>query len=282
MAITVTSDLNGLLPIIYKEARMTAIETPIMRNLVTKYDIKNKPGQRVDIPKWGTVTAEALTQGVDMTNMQTLGTSSLPFTVGEAGAQTGVTDDDIEDANDDVIKKHGRILGEAIATKDDVDALTLFSSLSGGLGAAGATITLGYFTATLTQLRAAYAKGEYYCVLHPYVYHDLAESIILNSSYGQLLEAGSDIAKKFRAKEFMGVGIYEDANITVDASDDSYGAMFTKECFCRVDKRPLRIEKERDASLRGWELNATTRYIYGEVEDTFGKYLLFDTQAPTS
>ena len=282
MGITKTSDLDGLVPLIYKEARMTATEVPVMQNIVTKYDIRGQAGYQLIIPKWGTVVAEDLSEGVDLTNAQTLGTTKLTFTVGKAGAQTIVTDEDVEDANEDVMKKHGRILGEAIATKDDTDALSLFSALSGGYGSAGTTFTLGHFTAALTGLRANKAKGQFYCVLHPYVYHVLANAVLANSNYGTLLPAGSEIGTKFRASEFLGVEIYEDANITIDAGVDSYGAMFTKECFGRIEKRPLRIEKERDASLGAWELNATTRYVYGEVEDSFGKYLLFDSAAPTA
>ena len=41
-------------------------------------------------------------------------------------------------------------------------------------------------------------------------------------------------------------------------------------------KRDFQIERQRDASLRGWELNATAIYGVGELEDTYGIEMLFD------
>lgn len=284
MAITTTADIDELIPMIYETARKTMIETPVMRNNVKSFDISKKAGNTITLPKWGTVVAESLTQGVDLDNPQSLGTTGITLTVSEAGAQTVVTDDEIEDASEDVIRRHGEILGDAMATKDDKDGLALFSGLSDGIGAADKALSLAMFTAAQTRLRGRQVTKDLRLVCHPYQYHDFAMAIIANSAYGTLRPAGDEIGKRFRASEFLGVNIFEDANIalTGDAgAEAAVAAMFAEDTFGRVTKRGLRIEKERDASLRAWELNATTRYSYGEVEDTHGVKITTKSVAPT-
>ena len=42
-------------------------------------------------------------------------------------------------------------------------------------------------------------------------------------------------------------------------------------------KRDFTIETERDASNRAWELNATAIYGVGELDDTYGVEMYFDS-----
>jgi hypothetical protein len=41
-------------------------------------------------------------------------------------------------------------------------------------------------------------------------------------------------------------------------------------------KWDIKIEPQRDASIRGWELNATAAYGVGELQDSKGVELYFD------
>ncbi len=43
-----------------------------------------------------------------------------------------------------------------------------------------------------------------------------------------------------------------------------------------------RVELERDASLRAWELNFVGRWARGEYSDSWGAEMLFDSATPTS
>ena len=44
----------------------------------------------------------------------------------------------------------------------------------------------------------------------------------------------------------------------------------------RSMKRDFVIEPQRDASNRGWELNATAVYGVGELDDAYGVGMTFD------
>ena len=45
-------------------------------------------------------------------------------------------------------------------------------------------------------------------------------------------------------------------------------------------KRDFNIEMQRDASMRGWELNATAAYGVGELDDSYGVKLVGDSTIP--
>ena len=50
----------------------------------------------------------------------------------------------------------------------------------------------------------------------------------------------------------------------------------TREALMMAMKRDFNLEDERDASNRGFELNATAIYGVAELDDAFGVELLFD------
>ena len=73
-----------------------------------------------------------------------------------------------------------------------------------------------------------------------------------------------------------GIDVYESSLISIDGSDDAKAGVFSREALALAMKRDFQIERQRDASLRGWELNATAIYGVGELEDTYGIEMLFD------
>ena len=74
-----------------------------------------------------------------------------------------------------------------------------------------------------------------------------------------------------------GINVYESANVPVDGSGDSVGAVFAPEALAIAMKRDFNIETQRDASLRAWELNATAIYGVGELDDSYGVKMTFDS-----
>ena len=91
MAASTTSTLDDLFVNIVAQARFTAEEQSLLRNLVTVYNIDAQPGVTVQVPKYPAVSAADLTEGTDMSST-TVSTSSVSITVGEVGAQVFLTD----------------------------------------------------------------------------------------------------------------------------------------------------------------------------------------------
>ena len=277
---TLTTDLDGLLPIIYKQARETSLFAPIMRNIVPAFNATGKSGNTVDIPKWGTVTAAAGAEGVDYVINQKLGTTKQTYVVGKARIGTKITDEDIEDASEDVMKRHGRELGRGLAQYDDETALAMFSGLTtNALGVMNATLDLTSFLKAITKLKVSKVPdvNGLVAVLHPVQTSDMYTAMLTNTNFGALTPVvDNEIAKRFGAKNLMGVTVYEDGNITVDVNGDGVGAMFHPEAFTRIQKRALRIEKKRLEESESFAIYGSERYVYGEVEDSFACKMLFN------
>ena len=91
-----------------------------------------------------------------------------------------------------------------------------------------------------------------------------------------------DVLRNFYVGSVSGVDIFTSSNIAVDATPDAYCAMFARPAIAIDWRRAPRIEPERDASRRGWELNLSALYAHGVWRPKFGIQGLFDATAPTS
>ena len=68
-----------------------------------------------------------------------------------------------------------------------------------------------------------------------------------------------------------GVNFFWDANIAVISGYASgYGAIFSKDAMCIVESLAPTVERERDASLRAWEIVHVTDYGVFELDDQYG------------
>lgn len=275
MAASTTATLDDLFSNIIKEAIFTAQEQSLVRNLVTVYDISGESGKTVQVPVYPEIAASALTEGTDLSST-TVSTTSKTISVGEVGVQAVLTDLAARSAQGDTAGDMGRLLGEAVAKKMDTDLIGLFSGFSGGLGAAGTEITVADIFKAAARLRAANATGQMAAVIHPYQAYQLKSNLtnaFANPNGGDLQ---NEAMRNGYVGSIAGVDVYESANISVDGSDDSVGAVFVPNALGLAIKWDVNIEPQRDASLRGWELNATACYGVGELVDAYGQKLTFD------
>jgi len=77
-----------------------------------------------------------------------------------------------------------------------------------------------------------------------------------------------------------GVEVYTSANITAGTS--VYCGMFHRQALALDLRRAPRLEVERDASRRGYELNFTSVYAHGVWRPAWGVAGLFDASTPTT
>jgi len=275
MAASTTTTLDDLFSNIIKEAIFVSQETSLVRNLVTSFDISGESGKTVQVPVYAAAAAAALTEGTDMSSTA-ISTSSKTITVSEAGVQALLTDMASKSAMGDVAGDLGRILGEAVAKKMDTDLIGLFSGFSAGQGTAAQEITVADIFKAAAVLRANNATGVPSVVIHPYQAYQLKSN--LTNAFAN--PNGGDMQNEAMRSGYVGtiagVNVYESSNIVVDGSGDAIGAIFTPAALGLAVKWDINIEPQRDASLRGWELNATASYGVGELVDLFGQSLTFD------
>jgi len=274
MAASTTSTLDDLFVSIVAAARFTAEEQSLLRNLVTVYNIDAQPGVTVQVPKYPAITAADLTEGTDMTSTA-VSTSSVSITVAEIGAQVFLTDMAAMGAGNPA-DELGTVLGNAIATKMDKDVIGLFDGFSTSLGSTTTELTAAYLFQAAATLRANKAPGRLVGIFHPYQVYALKAN--LTNTFAN--PNGGDIQNEAMRSGYVGtlagIDIYESANLTVDGSCDSKGAVFAPEAIAIAMKRDFNMEPERDASNRGFELNATAIYGVGELDDSYGVEMYFD------
>jgi len=63
-------------------------------------------------------------------------------------------------------------------------------------------------------------------------------------------------------------------------NDDAVGGIFTPKAIVLDTRRPPRLEAERDASARAWELNMTAGYAYGIQKQDYGVGYTSDASEP--
>jgi len=274
MAASTTSTLSDLFTNIVAQARFTAEEQSLLRNLVTVYNIDAQPGVTIQVPKYPAVTAADLTEGTDMSST-TVSTSSVSITVAEVGAQVFLTDMAAMGAGNPA-DELGTVLGNSIATKMDKDVIGLFDGFSTSLGATTTELTAAYLFQAAATLRANKAPGRLVGVFHPYQVYALKANLtntFANPNGGDLQ---NEAMRTGYVGTIAGIDIFESANVTVDGSGDAKGCVFAPEAMAVAMKRDFNLEPERDASNRGFELNATAIYGVGELDDAYGVEMYFD------
>ena len=175
MAATTTTTLDDLFVNIVAQARFTAEEQSLMRNLVTMYNIDGMAGKTIQVPKYPAISAVGLTEGSDMSSTA-VSTSSVSITVGEVGAQVLLTDMAAMGAGDPA-SELGTVLGNAIATKMDQDLIALFDGFSGSLGGTTVELTAAYLFQAAATLRANKVTGRIVGVFHPYQTYALKSNL---------------------------------------------------------------------------------------------------------
>jgi len=274
MAATTSTTLDDLFANIIAQARFTAEEESLMMGLVTQYNIGDEAGKTIQVPKYPAITAADLTEGTDMSS-STVSTSSVSITVGEVGAQVVLTDLAAMGAGNPA-EELGTVLGNAIATKMDVDLIALFDGFSTSLGAAAQEITVADLFKAAATLRNNKAQGEIFAVVNPFQAYQLKANLTNTFANPNGGDAQNTAMVNAYVGTIAGIDVYESANVAVDGNDDAKGAVFSREALAIAMKRDFQIEAQRDASLRAFELNATAIYGVGELDDTYGVEMLFD------
>jgi N4-gp56 family major capsid protein len=275
MAATTSTTLDDLFVNIIAQARFTAEEQSLMMGLVTRYDIGADAGKTIQVPKYPAIAAADLTEGTDMSST-TVSTSSITISVQEVGAQVVLTDVATMGSGNPA-EELGTVLGNSIATKMDKDLIALFDGFSSALGAAGQEITVADLFKAAATLRSNKVTGRMSAVVHPFQAYQLKANLTNTFANPNAGIAQNTAMVNAFVGTIAGIDIYESANLTIDGDGDAKGAVFAPEALAIAMKRDFQIEPQRDASLRAFELNATAVYGVGELDDTYGVEMLFDS-----
>jgi len=267
---------------IVQEAIFTAQERSIMLPLVSVYDISATGGKTIQVPVYPTVSAAALTEGTDITDDANVNPTAKTITATEYGVLAVVTDLMKQSAGRNVAADIGRMLGEAIAKKQDETIAALFSGFSTDATPSSGVnneLTAEIVFRAAAILREQNAPGPYYMVVTPRAAFNLKKQ--LANAGATTIPSLSDVGNAALASGLVGsiagVTIFESTAITTDVGSGIVGACFSPQALGVAVKKGLTIEVQRDASLRADEIVATATWGVGELVDAYGVALTLDS-----
>ena len=265
-----SSTLSELYTEIVAEALFVASEQSIMRPLVKNYAITGG-GKSVEVPIYSAVSAAAVNEATDLSNTA-INPSSVTITASEVGIMTTLTDLARNSAPRNVAADIGKLFGEAIAKKQDKDLTALFDGFSTAVGGDSTALTAAIVFQAIANVRnAGVSMDGVSTVIHPMVAYDLKAN--LTNTFANA--SSNDIANEALRNGFVGrlggVPIYETTNIDHTGTGGDYKqGVFHRDALAMAMMQDLKIETQRDASLRADEIVATAVYGVGELNDAYG------------
>lgn len=302
-----TTEIDDAVRKFLAESRFTLQERPgVVKSSIRNEVLSENEGPSVNIPKFGTVTTFALIEGVDMAQAQQITDTNMVITPAEFGAQVVLTDMMLMESKDEFFAVAGRILGESFGRQQEQTLCDDFDSFAGvGGGGDGVSYTYGHFLAYQASLMGNYpadstagrggeaAPEPLTNVMAPAQLHSLRKSLAGHTAGAVVTGTGGTAntpsSPKTGALAFAseltldGVTVKSSINFQKDTNDDIKGGFFSKESTILVTLGPgADAERERDASLRAWEVNFVGRWARGEYNDTWGRECEFDAAIPAS
>ena len=280
-----TGNLQNMSRIMLAQARYTEEHNAPMVGLVEKFNL-GKGEYQLTIPKVGQMTAEDLSDGQDMIDSEDINVATVTATTAEVGLKVIITDTLLQQNNEDVYKIIGRQMGDAMARKKDNDIIALFPSLNGGtsIGLDNALFNLANVSGVIANAKSGKFGNDLYIVHHPNAVWKLATDIGNTLSTYPIPDAFNNPAVKdyWTGIKLSGVPIFEDGNIEDNSNDSGYGVIADKTAMGHLAARARREERERDISLRAFEIVVTEDYAVFEVDDSRGAALLYDKPLPSA
>jgi len=292
VGVTTLAELGDTIPTVIEEAMFTAQHKAIMRALA--WNIRKGKGTNVNVPYFNEATASQLTEAVDMTASQTMQDTNVQIVPYEVGLKIILTDNVLEDDNEDLKRAAGVLLGDGFEKKRDQDLLGQLDDATTSLAASANALTLGHIAAARATLmgNATTAGGPaptpYACVIHPYQELDIVDILTplvpsVSSVVGGVAGGIADeVLRRYSVGRVFDIPVIADGNmaLTAVAAKGGVFASGKRGGLIYVSAREPSVEPERDASLRGWELNYVGRYGVGEYLPGWIVELFADATAP--
>jgi N4-gp56 family major capsid protein len=249
-----------------------------MRGLVRNYSLGQGQGKQITVPIYPKSTAAALVEGTPLTNTA-VSTNGAVLTIAEVGLMTSVTDLSMVSSASNVVADIGRLFGEAIARKMDLDLTALFTTFNAGVGDNTTAITAAKIFEAVAKLRAEGYDTTNDCaiILHPMIAYDL-KSTITSTFAAPASMIGNSALENGYIGMLAGCPVYETSNIANTGTAGDYnGAVFHRDALGLAVQADISIETQRQAALRGFDIVGSARYGVGVLNNAAAQYLAFDS-----
>ena len=286
---TTPQQVADSLPLAVASARQTREFEGVMPQVVDKVTLAAGTGLGWREVTMAQLTAQNVTETTRLNNPQQMTDTLLTITPSVTGIQTLITDRVASRISPVAFAKLGGLGQNAIQRKKDDDGLTVLDGATTSLAGAGTTLTSGHISAgahRVTSNATEPGNEPIRAVLHGFQIKDIHDEITAGVGTYNLQEGPT---ARVWAEKFQGMisnaQVFEDGNITIDASADAKGGVFAQEAIILVQGRSPWTETRREPDIGG---GATSVWLYDEYtygERSAGNWLFeiySDATAPTS
>lgn len=307
---TGTSQIDQAVEKFVAKSRYTLQERRgVVRSSIEVETLPENEGSNYNLPKYGTVSTYALTQGVDMTQAQQITDTGMVITPAEFGSQVVLTDMMLMTVKDRFFDVASKILRDSFDRQQDQTLCDDFDNYSIALGSESTALTLGHVMAGHASVKynapangTAGRGGEpapdpISLIITPAQIHALNKTLAGHVAGAVVIASGGTATGttapeseragtpegSFTIPGLPGLTVKSDININKASDDGAKGGIFSKMAQLLVELGGAAApERERDASLRAWEINFVGRWARGEYSDAWGREMVFDSALPTS
>lgn len=274
-----TTTLNDLLPQIVAEALFVASERSIMRGLVKNYTIGAQQGKTITVPIYPLQTAAGLTEGTAASPAD-VSTDGVTLTVAEVGLATQITDLARISSASNIVSDIGRLFGEAIARKMDLDLTALFDSFTTNVvGTDSTALSAATIFQAVAKLKSAGVPStDIACVLHPAVAYDLKANLTNTFGNPNAGDLQNEAMRQGYVGQLAGIPVFETSNIANTGTTGDYKCgVFHRDAIGLAMMQDIKIETQRQSLLRGDDIIATAVYAKGIIREQYGVEVVADS-----
>ena len=289
ISISSTSNLSSGQKILVASAREAYEPAAPDPDLVENHRIPQGHKQW-DILTYARLTsAQALTEGVDLSSSQQLVANSLSITPAEHGIIATLSRRLIRRQGDtSVVSTAGKMLAASLRRRQASDVISLYDGFSkstpGASNAIDITTFRGAVAYLLTDNSSSYGPAP--LPLHAALHIEQISDVIVDvSDPGAVVSARFGLSAEMLQRwwkgsdRLYGVQIFHSGNIERDSSDDSKGGLFAKEALAMVMATNADSTEQEDHSLRATEYGIFQEWGEGERADVHGVEVYSDTAA---
>lgn len=211
-----------------------------------------------------TASVAVATEGTDFSTNSQITSTRRSYTASEFIVMSFMTDQSVREAVEPTKQFHAETHGYAHAANLETKLLSTFASFSNTITATSTSgLTWAKIAAARTKLEniPKMAPKPYSLVLSPDGFYYFAQSMVGNSNYGPVGTLADSIQQKYAVASLVGgVNVYQTSHLT--ATSAQVCGMFSKAAinmFVPADS-DYRVEEQRDASKRGYELISTQTF----------------------
>lgn len=261
-------------------AQFAAYEQSVARQIVTVFDAPVNSGKVLQVPVYGSISAEIITDEAEST-LSTTGTTSALITLAEHVVYREVSDMLRDSSFSNVLTDLGDNAGRAIAESLDTQVFSEFADLSGSATAiAFGAITVNDIMDRVAQLRANKITGPFIAVVHPLAANALKKAMTATNSFQNASTVADNILQNYFVGQIAGCTIVESSLVPLNAGTGvATCAVFSPSALGHAMRGGVELDTMRNVRARATELSIKAVAGAKVLQASHGVIMNVDTTA---